>query len=140
MNLTMTMQENCSAHFFSLTQAAKGQLSAVVRKTAADLRAQMVLSFRPPKTGEFYSRGGRIHQASAEGEAPARDTGNLAEGIQLRTVDPYTVMISVLPVYGAYLEFGTIHMAPRPYMAPAIQKVKGEFSRQVQHVLMAGVK
>lgn len=35
----------------------------------------------PPKTGRLYKRGGRVHRASAMGEYPASDTGNLARSI-----------------------------------------------------------
>jgi hypothetical protein len=62
----------------------------------------------------------REHRASAPGESPANDTGNLANSIGTERVDSLTSMVTVGAEYGADLEFGTTKMEPRPFIGPAI--------------------
>ena len=81
----------------------------------------MIASFRTPKTGRLYGK----HRASAPGQAPAIDTGELAAKTQpafdrpklqgeVATSDPKSV----------HLEYGTRDMAPRPYAKPAAEKTR----------------
>ncbi len=75
-----------------------------------------------PKTGTLYKRsGGVIHQASAPGQPPANDTGTLL-GTVIYEVDEraLTASITAGTVYAKFLEFGTRHMAARPFMGPAL--------------------
>lgn len=83
-----------------------------------------------------------VHQASAPGEAPARDTAALAKGIgAVVTEQGDTILaeigVSVESGRGApvsssgrsiaeMLEFGTIHMEPRPLWRPALEQLKAE--------------
>jgi hypothetical protein len=70
-----------------------------------------------PKTGRIYGR----HQASAPGEAPAGDTGDLARRIGT-DVDPATLTGSVTfsSKHARPLEYGTVNMAPRPFARVAL--------------------
>lgn len=61
------------------------------------------------------------HQASAPGEAPAIDTSNLANSITVEATGPTEVTIHVGADYAADLEFGTVHMAARPFVLPAVE-------------------
>lgn len=71
----------------------------------------------PPKTGRLYRRRSIVHQASAPGEAPATDLGNLVNSI---TINPLPALLRVNinagASYARALEFGTKHIEPRPYM------------------------
>jgi len=63
-----------------------------------------------PATGRIYKRGRKVHQASAPGEPPAPDTGNLARSVRWR-VREYEGGLWVAEVgstlpYALYLEFG----------------------------------
>lgn len=97
-----------------------------------------------PKTGRIYGsaediakavRGGkgskaaskRIHQASAPGEAPATDTGNLVGSATADTTqDGMSGYVFVNTPYAARLEFGDRdskgHIAARPFLFPALRK------------------
>lgn len=76
-----------------------------------------------PKSGRMYGR----HQASAAGEAPASDTGRLANSILVRhTPGTLTASVVCTAAYGLALEFGTRHMAPRPFMRPPISTKRAE--------------
>jgi HK97 gp10 family phage protein len=74
------------------------------------------------KSGRTYARGGREHRASAPGEAPAVDYGNLKSSIQVFEVTPERAIIGTNAEYAEHLEFGTSRMEPRPYMRPALDE------------------
>ena len=89
-------------------------------------------------SGLPYKRGKRIHIASAPGEAPAVDTGELARSI-LFEVNELELEIGSAggAPYSEFLEFGTTKsdgglapgnqlMAPRPFLIPAVEKHEDE--------------
>lgn len=112
-----------------------------VFKGALLVRNDMITRImKGPKSGEVYhrkSRGKRSkskgvsHQASAPGEAPANDTGNLARSINVVAGLEGVTSTSVVEVrtdYASALEFGTRHMEPRPFANPALNENKAEIS------------
>lgn len=71
----------------------------------------------PPKTGKIYRRRGVEHQASAAGEAPASDTGRLANsGVVELLPDSETARVTFRTEYAVHLELGTKNMEPRPFL------------------------
>lgn len=83
----------------------------------------VVLVQQGPKTGAVYTRGAVSHQASAPGEAPASDTGELASSMTF-ALDPDGLGAAVIAKapYAKFLEFGTERMLARPFMVPAFEK------------------
>lgn len=80
-----------------------------------------ILSSDPPRTGKTYPRGkSATHRASAPGESPAPDTGQLraSAGTEFATNDKVAkgTIFSNLEK-AAKLEVGTEKMAPRPFMS-----------------------
>lgn len=76
--------------------------------------------------------GGTYHVASAPGEAPNSDTGVLDRSISAeRTGDLTAIAVSYTP-YAAALEFGTSKLEPRPFMAPAAEKVRPDAEKLVR--------
>ena len=75
---------------------------------------------RDAKTGATYGK----HQASAPGEAPATDTGQLVRSITMSVDDNDGEVVGTIRAsapYAAALEFGTSNIAPRPYMQPGLE-------------------
>lgn len=68
-----------------------------------------------PRSGIVYDRGDRIHQASAEGEAPASDTTALESSITIERPSPLRRRVVVGEDYGAILEL----RMNRPFLLPA---------------------
>lgn len=105
--------------------AGKMQARAVdvVKVATFNVQSRVKLSMEPPKTGYIYPRpGGKSHQASAPGEAPAIDYGNLVNSIQVGFENAgRTGVVFTSREYAPGLEFGTTHVAPRPFMEPAVQ-------------------
>ena len=81
------------------------------------------------KTGRIYERKNplRTVQASAPGEAPADDLGNLADSIrfQLFSTSGMVGFVEVGAYYGITLEFGDAKIAPRPFLYPAFREALG---------------
>lgn len=80
-----------------------------------------------PKTGRVYRRGkgGAIqHRASAAGEAPANDLGYLVANIKVDMSDKFTANLRSLASYSIHLEYGTVHMEPRPFIRLAGESVR----------------
>lgn len=89
---------------------------------ASDVRDSAIESIiSGPKSGIPYARGNRVHIASAPGEPPAQDLGNLSNSITIRPdIKGLVVYVNAAAAYAAALEYGTVRMEPRPYMRPAL--------------------
>lgn len=78
------------------------------------------------KTGRTYKRGNVLHRASAPGEAPASDTGRLANSINSEvirgTLEAVVRAGGGIVKYARMLEFGTASMAARPFFQPSAEK------------------
>ena len=115
------------------------KVSAQYRKQAKDavysgcfkiLDIAVTEVLRGAKSGQIYSRGGKSHQASAAGEYPASDTGNLASNINVQiqtgglsgTVESKAAYSSYLEPSG--VEFGTSTSGARPFMQPSAERAR----------------
>ena len=77
---------------------------------------------------------GKNHVASAPGEAPNNDTGNLADDANIVSARTglLEAEVSSNAEYSAALEFGTSRMAARPFMQPAADKNRKKATALVQ--------
>lgn len=105
-----------------VVEVVTGQVTPILQRLAIGIVQHAKLAMAQPKTGRVYksSRTGQPHVASAPGEAPAVDTGLLTNSINWQVLNPLNVQVSIAAEYAAYLEFGTVRMARRPYVEPAI--------------------
>jgi len=109
----------------------------LVRATAKSIQGRMVIKIEHgPKTGRLYRHGNVVHQASAPGEAPATDVGNLAGGITTADGGPLTEFVDVGAEYGSHLEYGTSRMAPRPFMKPSFEDERPAFNAGVAKLIV----
>ena len=78
------------------------------------------------KSGVMYQKYNprREHRASAPGQSPASDTGNLVSKIIVKQKSSDVVHVESNADYSAFLEYGTSKMQPRPFMFPAFEKSK----------------
>lgn len=92
-------------------------------KLAGDCDAFAKQSMEGIKTGRVYG----THRASAPGESPAVDTGELKNSIGHHQESPLVSVTTVGAEHGLYMEFGTIRMAAqpnngaRPFLLPAFR-------------------
>lgn len=107
------------------TEAGKAlaQCCATIQREAQEGMTNTPLDYS--KT--YFTHNKQIgHHPSQEGNPPAVDTGTLRRSITY-TVDENKLVGRVGstlndPPYGAYLEFGTSRMKPRPWLKPALDK------------------
>lgn len=135
--MTIKGQQNVLNNLSQFSSKMHKELSQQVADTADDVRNNAIKSMaREEKTGTLYTnRGANLgdHQASAAGEAPASDTGNLVGSINIKVQGVRLRAFVFTPVeYGLYLEFGTAAIAPRPWLRPALQKAMPEFKKSIQ--------
>ena len=101
-----------------------GLMKAAVAGATVIKGEMRVLIAHSPATGRVYMHGTIPHQASAGGEPPATDTGNLVNGITVqegqRSKETAEAMVGPTAEYAEALERGTSRMAARPYMRPAV--------------------
>ena len=88
----------------------------------------------------YYTHNKRIpHHPSVAGSPPAVDTGTLRRSITYTVDEKNNVgkVGSVLndPPYGAYLEFGTSKMQPRPWLKPAVENSEETIKKILRGVL-----
>lgn len=102
--------------------AAETGMRAVVEEGRNVLVADILSR---PGTGRVYWAGkGRTHQASAPGEPPAPDTGELRRRIFTEVQrGPREVrgLITANTEYAAALELGTERMAARPFLSRLVR-------------------
>ena len=96
---------------------------------------------RGQKSGRTYKKSdpNRTHKASAAGEAPATDTGELAGSVAVveggrGRIGPVVFVGSDLD-YAEWLEFGTRDMAERPWLRPAVEKNRPLFRKRLVNAI-----
>lgn len=118
-----------------ITESVTGQPAKdVLGIVGTVLVNEIKLTLSQPGTGRVYGN----HQASAPGEPPAVDTGQLRNSITADTgqdeIGPYVDVGSSLEK-AAYLEFGTSTIDPRPFMRPSVEvatpKMADELARGI---------
>ena len=99
----------------------------VVKGGGQLIRGEAIKSIQSgAKSGVMYQMYNprREHRASAPGQAPASDTGNLVSKIIVKQKTKNIVNVESNADYSAFLEYGTSKMDPRPFMLPAFEKSK----------------
>lgn len=75
------------------------------------------------------------------GQNAPRDTGALArlEITKVASKQQDRVIVKIGPskdvFYGLFVELGTVHMAPEPFLAPALEQKSGEATQETANVL-----
>lgn len=130
--------------FDRLGAAGHREGKRAVRASLEKVRGDAIKSIqRGTKSGRVYERAGEAnlsatHQASAPGEAPATDTGALVGSIQV-TQQGMAGQVATKLEYGFWLEYGTLQMAERPFLRPALaenqQYIIDQFARAIRQAV-----
>lgn len=121
---------------------ADKELANIVNGTAQNVRTHAIRSIqRGTKSGITYDKidPKRTHRASAPGEAPATDTGRLANSIEA-DIEGKNATVFTNVNYAPWLEFGTRTIAPRPFMFPALEKERPAWDRRLQGIVDQAAK
>ena len=108
------------------------------------VRLNAINSMKEPKTGRVYDtyfyigakgklykigKRWKPHQASAPGEPPAIDSGELAQSINFQVKDNGAVgEVGSDKKHGLYMEYGTSKIKPRPWLKPAFENSKDKIT------------
>ena len=107
-------------NFNKVTEAYKKKAIRLIGSAGNMVRNTAVNSIQQgSKDGKIYQKyiPRRTHQASADGQPPATDTGYLVQNINLKIdIDKLGASVESNANYSAFLEFGTRKMAARPFM------------------------
>lgn len=124
--------------FVEIADGMTAKAGQIVKTTIRRIEARAKGSLSGARSGHIYRRGAKgtiLHQASAPGEPPATDIGNLVNSIGSRMIGAAEGEVTVSAEYAAVLEFGGVHMAPRPFFTPA---VKAEWPEFIQAMKVMG--
>ena len=111
----------------TLSKDLEPDFQEVVKGGAQLIRGEAIKSIQTgAKSGIVYEKYNprRTHRASAPGQPPASDTGNLVSKITIRQDGKDKTNVESNADYSAFLEYGTSKMEPRPFMLPAFEKSK----------------
>ena len=132
--------------FDSLKKDLETPFREVIAGGAQLIRGQAIRSIQTgPKSGRIYEKYNprRTHRASAPGQAPASDTGNLVSQIRVREENKDLIKVESNALYSSFLEFGTSKMLARPFLFPAtessrqkiIQAVFNKVKQEIQKIV-----
>lgn len=89
---------------------------------------------RPPAvdTGRLRDSITTNWTQSGRSIAPTGPRAELTDGVYQPPAEPqrFTVVVGTNVEYGKFLELGTRHIAPRPWLRPAFEKVKSQIMQQ----------
>jgi HK97 gp10 family phage protein len=125
-------------HITEVIAKIQGSLKRRMEDACYTVQAKAIDIIKEPKHGRIYTtyfwtdaqgrlRVGRErwkpHQASAIGEPPAWDTGELAQNIAVEiSGDGLEGKVGTEKDHGLFLEYGTSKMAPRPWLKPSFEQ------------------
>ena len=111
----------------NLDKQLEPEFQEIVKGGAQLIRGEAIKSIQTgAKSGVVYQMYNprREHRASAPGQAPASDTGNLVSKIVVRQKGANVTNVESNANYSSFLEYGTSKMQARPFMLPAFEKSK----------------
>ena len=128
-NFKITGEDDLIRKMTSLGADMEKALERGIVQTANQVRNSAIKSIQNQTMGTYVRRssqgGGSTydHVASRQGDAPNTDTGALVNSIAVEKIKgvPVAFVGSGLE-YSKYLELGTKHMQPRPWLQPALDK------------------
>jgi len=135
MTITIKGLEPTIKNLRLLNQGMEKELTDIIRGGGQFIRGEAIRSIQSgPKSGRVYKKYNptRTHTASAPGQAPASDTGNLVSNIMSFDKGKETTMVESRADYSKFLEFGTSKILPRPFMFPASEKG----AKKIQEVIV----
>jgi len=123
-----------------LARARDGAMRGVTEGIGIVERKAVDLILNTAKTGKLYRRRGVVHQASAPGEPPASDTGNLVNRRRIDLIpERLAGRLTFSALYAVYLQHGTLHMEPRPWADRALNETEGDVRSAILSNVIAAV-
>jgi hypothetical protein len=116
------------------------KIESASRETAHEIALEatdiIAKSFAEDKSGEIYDYG----QASAPGEEPAINTGDLLDSLGVSRVGQTTYQFGAKDEKAEMLENGTVFMEPRPFIAPLEKPLARKFKQKARDKIGQAVR
>lgn len=111
--------------FVRAGKAVPAGVAVALKSIGLDIQntARLSMSRGSPR-GRRYKRGKKWHTASAPGQPPATDTGDLMNHVVSQASRTFVEIgeSGTRKEHGKHLEYGTSRMAARPWLMPAVEK------------------
>jgi len=118
----------------SAMRELRPKMAKHVNRRAEMLRSEEYDTLERSRVGRGIHWPGNRNPSSAPGDPPARQTGRLQESIAITKratqAEPYALVgprpqaFSGSAPYPVFLEYGTRHIAPRPFVRPSVSQLK----------------
>ena len=106
------------------------------RKSAVSIKKELFKVLTTGvKTGRVYKIGGKLHTASAPGEAPAKLSGKLASSVGYKLGNK-RLTVGEGASYAAFLESGTSKMAARSHFQKTVEAKLPELQKHVNESVL----
>lgn len=123
-----------------LARIAAGAMRGVTEGIGIVEKRAVELILETRKTGRIYRRRGVEHQASAPGEPPASDTGNLVNNRRIVLLNEQLAALLIFgALYAIYLQRGTSKMEPRPWADRALKETEPEVRAAIINHVRAAI-
>ena len=122
----------------ALDKAAFAVKTTAVKKIQRSPASGRTYTKYSGKTGSGKSSK-RKHRASAPGEPPKTDIGNLVKSIETTRIGLDAYVFTEID-YGKFLELGTIQIRPRPWLAPSYRENLDKIPKGIGKAVMTGAK
>jgi len=107
-----------------------GAADKTVSQIAFAVQGDAQASFGSGPDGQTYVHGNVTHIASSPDFPPNTDTSNLVNSAYTQQQRPGTWEVGFKADYADDLEFGTPHIAPRPFLYPAVVRAAKTFAQK----------
>ena len=91
---------------------------------------------RGSRTGKIYGN----HRASAPGEPPKTDTGNLVSSVSNNQTSDFEYNVVAVADYAYELEYGSFKVAPRPFFMKSLRENEKKIVMLFSESLNKGMK
>lgn len=121
---------------------ARADIGAALTKSVVQLDAYAKQKIQGgSRSGRVYRRRSVSHQASAPGEYPKTDTGQLVASLFFRLGgDRLTAFFGTRLLYGRYLEYGTTNLRPRPWLRPTLRANRAEIRARIREAVARALR
>lgn len=123
-----------------LPREATAGISRALGQSVVEMHAYAVQKIQGgSRSGKTYRRGSVVHQASAPGEFPKTDRGQLVSSLFIR-VEGLAAYFGSMLNYAKWLELGTSRMAARPWLRPTFNNFRELITKRVNGAINEAVR
>ena len=118
-----------------LASTTDKEVKAAIKKAGKRIRTEAVKEIsRGARAGRVYKRGKKVHVASAEGEFPKTDTGNLVRNITVRPEGKMAITVGsrAQAPEGYFLETNEPSQGGRPWLSPIIKRNEKKIFKDIK--------